>query len=193
MKYLTKVLVDKGQVLNKGLVDSYKWHKAIWEAFPGRKDKNRHFLYRVDKKDKEFRIFILSSTEVAVPDWGEWKTKKMSENFLEHDKYRFQIKANPTKRRNSDGRRLGLFTDEALSEWIDRKAERSGFVIESVAIGAPVSETFNKTGRKGKHISVDFNGILSVSDRPSFKKSFRKGIGSAKSFGYGLLMLQPVS
>ncbi|NLG15041.1 MAG: type I-E CRISPR-associated protein Cas6/Cse3/CasE, partial [Lentisphaerae bacterium] len=40
--------------------------------------------------------------------------------------------------------------------------------------------------------SVDASGILEVVERDSFTKGFSQGIGSAKGFGFGLLMLQPI-
>jgi CRISPR system Cascade subunit CasE len=44
----------------------------------------------------------------------------------------------------------------------------------------------------GKHVAVDFRGVLRVQDREKFKRTFAAGIGSAKGFGFGLLMLEPV-
>ena len=59
-------------------------------------------------------------------------------------------------------------------------------------IGAPMDETFVKDGRRVKHVAVEFAGVLRVVDRERFAAAFYSGIGSAKGFGYGLLMLQPI-
>jgi CRISPR system Cascade subunit CasE len=52
---------------------------------------------------------------------------------------------------------------------------------------------FVKQGHRGKHIGVDFQGVLRVTDRAAFHYAFETGIGPAKAFGFGLLMLQPVA
>ena len=63
---------------------------------------------------------------------------------------------------------------------------------DTLEVGAPVDETFDKDGRRGKHAAVDFTGVMRVTDRDLFIQTFNTGIGSAKGFGYGLLMLKPI-
>jgi len=188
MSYLSRVLVDKRQ--RKCPRDGYAWHRVIWEAFSERKD--RDFLFRVDERGRAFRLYVLSPVAPVPPGWGAWQTKEIANGFLEHERYRFQLKANPTMRRASDKRRLGLFEQDRLRAWIERKAEAAGFEVEedALAIGAPIEQRFFRSGRRGKHIAVDFQGILRVKDRGRFKGAFAKGIGSAKAFGFGLLVLQ---
>jgi CRISPR system Cascade subunit CasE len=192
MAYLTRVTVSKAKALEKGITDNYMWHKFLWEAYPNSGARKRDFLFRKDEIRDYFRIFLVSPSRVSAPSWGQWQTKKISARFFEHDKYRYQLKANPTKRRNSDGRRIGLFKNEYLEEWIRRKAGLAGFVIKYSVIGTPVTETFVKKNKKGKHITVDFGGVLEVKKRERFKQAFLEGIGTAKAFGYGLLVLQPI-
>lgn len=192
MKYLTQVMISK---LDAARVrDQYGWHKLIWKAFPGKPEANRDFLFRVADKDEIFRIYILSDEKPIALDVGKWQTKEVSEGFLDHERYKFQLKANPTKRRKDDGRRLGLFKEDLLREWMMNKAKANGFEVDEKAlvIGAPMEERFRKGNVDGKHIAVDFQGVLRVVDKVLFKKAFKQGIGSAKSFGYGLLMLQVV-
>ena len=191
MTWLSLAIVDKEEWAG---LDSYKRHQAIWKVFPGQDGQARNYLFRLDDKGREFRLYVLSPIRPSVPDWGRWQTKKIAETFLDHDSYRFQLKANPTMRRSEDGRRLGLFKEELLQEWMIRKADAHGFSIfeDSLAVGAPVEERFLRRGTLGKHTGIDFQGILKVINREAFKKAFTEGIGSAKAFGFGLLMLQPV-
>ena len=46
--------------------------------------------------------------------------------------------------------------------------------------------------RTGTHAGVRFRGRLQVTDRERFIHAFHHGIGSAKAFGYGMLLLQPL-
>ncbi len=52
---------------------------------------------------------------------------------------------------------------------------------------------FRKKGKPGYHGGVQFRGTLEVTDREYFSKTYQAGIGSAKSFGFGLLLLAPLN
>jgi CRISPR-associated protein Cas6/Cse3/CasE subtype I-E len=41
--------------------------------------------------------------------------------------------------------------------------------------------------------AVEFKGVLEVTEPEEFIKTFRKGVGSTKAFGFGLLALAPAS
>ncbi len=193
MNYLTRITLGKSQAARLRISDAYAWHRKLWESFPGHDDEKNHFLFRVDDVKRDLAVLMLSRTKPVIPEWGHWETKKIAESFLRHTKYRFQIKANPTMRRSRDRRRLGLYREDMLLEWINRKAAQNGFDIEKneLVIGAPMDEFFVKNSRRGKHVAVDFKGALSVVDRDLFIDAFSNGIGSAKAFGFGMLMLRP--
>jgi len=53
-------------------------------------------------------------------------------------------------------------------------------------------EYFCKPGARGVHSAVDFQGVLQVTDGPKFRETFARGIGPAKAFGFGLLVLAPL-
>ena len=194
MLYLTKIEVSLNEAARNRIRDAYSWHRMLWQAFPGASGQRRDFLFRVDNQGAAFRVLLLSGRRPDPPHWGSWQTKPVAESFLEHRAYRFQLRANPTMRRASDKRRLAIYHQERLRKWMARKAESSGFAIVdgSLAVGAPIDQYFIRNGRRGKHVSVEFSGALEVSQRPLFRQAFARGIGSAKAFGFGLLMLQPI-
>lgn len=194
MGYLSQASLPVPAALRAGLGDGYAWHRAMWEGFPDRRDAQRNFLFRVDRHEAGFRALLLSDTPPAATELLAWRTKEVSEEFLGHAAYRFQLKANPTMRRNADRRRLAIFDDVRLRDWLSRKAAASGFTVDpgNLIVGAPMAETFVKGKRAGKHVAVDFEGVLRVVDRDAFAHAFYTGIGSAKGFGYGLLMLKPI-
>ncbi len=194
MTYLSRVMVHKQEAARQQLRDSYAWHRALWDAFPGRDDAPRHFLFRLDEDHPRFRVLLLSLERPTLPEWGQWATKEIAGGFLDHDRYRFQIRANPTMRRVSDRRRVGIYAEPRLRDWFQRKAGDHGFAVEpgALSLSAPLDAVFFREGRRGKHVSVDFQGTLDVTDRPAFKAAFETGIGPAKAFGFGMMMLQPV-
>ena len=194
MRYLSQAMIPLAAALKAALVDGYAWHQAIWKAFPDRPDDARDFLFRVDRKDGGFRVLLLSEEKPQPEAWFAWQTKEVGLSFLSRTAYHFQVRANPTMRRSADKRRLAIYDESRLREWLSRKAEASGFEVDpdTLTIGAPRDETFRKDGKFGKHVTVDFEGILRVTDHDRFAQAFNSGIGSAKGFGYGLLMLQPL-
>lgn len=193
--YLSRAILPMGAALQMKLADGYAWHRQIWLAFPGRPAAARDFLFRVDSRGGCFQVLLLSAVPPVSGQAMAWQTKPVRDDFLAGDRYRFQLKANPTFRRKSDERRLPILDEAKLRDWMARKAEQAGFkvALESLRLSAPQEDTFvDGKGFKGKHVFVDFEGLMSVADRAALAKAFYAGIGSAKGFGYGMLMLQPV-
>lgn len=194
MIHLSQAFVHKQTAARHRLRDSYAWHRAIWTLFPDRPDGNRDFLFRLDDRRTEIRLLLLSRRSPVLPDWGRWNHREVSNGFLDHAAYRFQLKANPVMRRNADRRRVGIYDEPRLRDWIQRKGRDHGFDVaaDDLSPAAPMEETFVREGRRGKHLAVDFSGRLRVTDRDAFRRAFQSGIGPAKAFGFGMLMLQPV-
>lgn len=191
--FLTQIVVDKTQAATHRLSDAYAWHNALWKCFPEKENEKRHFLFRLDELPRDMKVLMLSPDKPEILNWGNWQTKSIPPSFLSHPVYRFQIKANPTMRRLKDRRRIGIYNEERLCEWLVRKGSQNGFSVaqDSLQINGPMDETFTRKGKIGKHTWADFKGILNVTDNDAFSRGFYNGIGSAKSFGYGMLMLEP--
>lgn len=201
MRYLSRILVDKKTAICCHLNDSYAWHKAVWEAFPNRGDQARDFLIRVDNKGRSYQVLVLSCERPTLPGWGMWETKEVCPHFLEYDLYRFELRANPTVKRvvrddsgkrKKNGQRTAIYNREALGNWLKRKAQASGFEVVKFDVDPPLSQPFHRKGKPGKHVRVDFRGLLRVVNHSQFKSAFANGIGPAKAFGFGMLVLQPL-
>ena len=208
MTYLTQAMLPVDVALRVGIKDVYDWHQAVWKTFPGRDGDKREFLVRVDQKDCFYRLLIVSPVEPVKPDWlpagaDVWKTKPIPENYFKHGRYRFQLRVNPTKKVKSfgpdgqpkkNGRRVPLVKREDLVEWLKRKGDAGGFKVEedSLRILGGGRERFSKQGAQGVHSSVDFEGELTVTTGTKFHATFAAGIGSAKAFGFGLLVIAPI-
>lgn len=190
--YLSRIVMPYESALKKGLRSSYDWHRWIWTAFPNDPDRKRDFLFRVDVQERQVRILLLSiEIPAAIGNWA-WETKSVSDAFLNQSAYRFQVRVNPTFRRASDHRRIALYKENDIREWLKRKMSAIGAELVSAEVDQPQEELFVKDGKRGKHVSVDIRGFISVHDQSLFRQGLLAGIGSAKGFGYGLLMLQPV-
>ena len=207
--HLTQILVSyEDAVRLLRIRDTYDWHQRVWQAFGGRDEQPRDFLVRVDRKEDAYRILILSRSIPAKPDWCPtdcFGTKEIPDSFFAHHHYRFSLLANPTKKlrvdnpdgsRKKNGRRVPVTQRGELIGWLQRKAEAGGFALnaDSLRTIPRGREFFHKDGvSHGTHSAVEFQGELTVIDPAQFRAIVAAGIGSAKAFGFGLLVLAPIS
>lgn len=101
----------------------------------------------------------------------------------------------PSDRKSSDGQpdpRPGLYelVQETCAAWLKERAEKHGFSIDSATLAMEAYQQHG--GKKGqlRFSSVDFSGQLTVTDPLAFGKALRDGIGHAKAFGCGLLLIR---
>lgn len=205
MKYLARMIVNYEIAVKRRLNDSYAWHQLGWKLFPGKDKEKRNFLSRLDQSSRGFVFYLLSDSMPIRPDWclkENWGVKEISNNFLEYDIYRFDLRANPTKKikklKNGvftkNGKRIAILKPEEQIEWLKRKAKQFGFELlnNSVTVNPAQTYRFRRKGVAGLHIGVRFQGVLKVIDRSKFREAFNKGIGSAKAFLFGMLLLKPL-
>ena len=212
--WLTRILLPKcfleSQIDGRGTVyslfkDDYAAHKTSWELFPNCPNAKRNFLTRLLLESDDISFFVLSEIPPHRPVWCPeifFGTKRVSASFLDHSTYRFDLFANPTKMTHPErkdtlgknGKRLALLKEEEQRAWFDRKAVANGFIVDfdSLRVAKPINRYFYKNGIRGNHIGVRFTGVLSVTDKDLFAKAFSHGIGTAKGFGFGMLMIQPI-
>jgi CRISPR system Cascade subunit CasE len=160
-------------------------------------------------------LLIVSPREPNRPDWLSgadiWETKPIPPAYFQARRYRFQLRANPTHKpvKDKDGnyiadakkRKRRAVTGEAeLTAWLRRKGEAGGFrLVESASLVTwSEMQHFEKhlpggIQCRGVHAAVDFSGIIEITDSATFlTAAFAKGIGSAKAFGFGLLVIAPL-
>lgn len=203
MIYLTRVLTNNVEAAKYKLSDSYGWHQELWKIFPDLPDGSpRDFLHRVDFSGDSIIVWIIAPRKPIPPSWGIWETKEVANSFLTHDKYEFSLRANPTVKkvvrlddgtRKKNGRRTAISSIDELKQWlISQKAPEAGISINWCNCEPPVKEVFLCREKFGTHTRVDFSGVLTVADREKFTHAYLNGIGPAKAFGFGLLLLRPV-
>jgi len=206
--YLTKVTVPVRTALGKLKVrDSYDWHQRAWDLFGGREDKKRDFLIRVDKRDDYFQMLILSAARPEKPTWctaNSFESKLIPDSFFNNSTFRFSLLVNPTKKiastnkegnKTKNGKRLPLTKREDLVQWLKRKASRGGFGFEAEKLQTIPrgKEIFHKKGNaRGTLNAFEFLGELSITDVQKFRSTLKNGVGSAKAFGFGLILLSPI-
>lgn len=215
---LAKITLGYDQLVKEKITDNYAWHKKAWIMFEhhaelkGRNYKSEKdkgptpFLSRYFLKSNHAELLIMSEHRPLKPDWcnfEQWKLIEIDESYFSQNSYFFDLYANPTKTvkkpdgnggYTKNGKRLTLMDKASQSEWIHRKGFDHGFKLAEripLRMDKPVCHRFNRKNNKGLHIGVRFQGGLYVTDRDTFKKAFSEGIGTAKGFGFGLLMIKP--
>ena len=111
MTWLARATLSRDDLAACRLLDNYDWHKAAWQCFPGMADAHRDFLLRLDWLDNGCRAYLLSGPEPVRPAWcpsAGWAVKEIPHGFLEHERYHFDLLANPTRKlviRDANGER----------------------------------------------------------------------------------------
>jgi len=124
---------------------------------------------------------------------------------------KFRLMANPTKK--IEGHRIPLYGFNNRLEWLERKGIQHGFDLLKVEISGNnnlksnvITHTsikitgWKKKKKDGKKQSkkhqltfegVIFDGFLKVRNKNKFIECLKNGIGSGKSYGFGLLSIAP--
>lgn len=189
----------------------YNVHRHLWELFPGQAREARQdadaprqgFLYRFEEKHpgKPVRVLLqsrlepISAGEVALLGCREIHPKPEPEQVLA-----FLLTANPIKTivdvdkvakpgKVSDKCRVPLLHEEEQLAWLARKLGGAA-TLETATVQPHEPLHFRKGNRAGKLAMTTFEGLLRVEDSDALLKHLENGIGPAKAFGCGLLLVR---
>ena len=192
----------------------YRLHQEIWQLFADDPDRDRDFLYRLDQHRGRPRIYTLSSRRPAdAQNLWRIQTKPFEPVLAPGDLLCFSVRINPTVKR--DGKRHDVVMDaktrlqeqdvprsewppqaelvhEHCTAWLADRAERYGFELPGTirAEGYEQHELRkHKHGRPIRITTCDFQGLLRVTEPETFLAHVERGLGPAKSFGCGLMLL----
>lgn len=209
--------VDVAKLLNGG---EYWIHQEMSRMFAEDGLASRAFVYRRDDRDGCPECLVVSAGP-PVFETNAWsvETKSYSPRFQVGEHFTFRLRANPVvTRRVGPGHRharhdvvmdakrqvkdLGGQTacvadicQAAGSAWIDRKGEQHGFAVveDSLVVGGYRQHVIPKVKRQPIRLStLEFDGRLIVTDRDEFLAALFSGVGPAKGFGCGLLLVKRV-
>lgn len=83
---------------------------------------------------------------------------------------------------------------EAGADWLSNQGERAGFQLINVQCSGYQQHIIPRKNKKNNNSlrfsSVDFEGMLKVTDPDKFTEKLREGFGSAKAYGCGLMMIR---
>lgn len=192
----------------------YEWHRAIWRLFPNRPAESRQsreetrdgFLYRIERLEtgQGARALVLSDKPPVTKADGIHtlrSTSGFNPELQSGQIIGFRLTANPVKtivdaegRKNAKGEtkkcRVPLIREEEQRAWLVRQLDGIATPVQvEVRVEQPV---YFRKGTVGKIVPVTFEGALKVTDGKLLSELMRKGIGPAKSFGCGLLLVRRI-
>lgn len=192
--------------------DGYGLHQALWKLFADGPERKRDFLFQNRQHLEPGVCFVVSQRPPQPQDGWQVQTREYRPQLASGQSLVFSLRANPTVSRGRDGqrsarhdvvldaRRQAQARGETLTvaeaeqragrEWLDRRAESNGFAIEQLRIAAYQSQQLRKRRQAaGIHFStLDYEGVLRVTDPERLQHALFHGIGPAKAFGCGLLL-----
>lgn len=152
---------------------------------------------------------LASVAELAVKDMpGTWPAGR---------RLGFEVRVRPIRRQDRDGdrnrtREIDVFLAEALAvgrdqrirreavytEWLAGELARGGARLESAQMTAFQRSLATRRGRDRNLRATEgpdatMRGVLSVTDGDAFARLLTRGVGRHRAFGYGMLLLRPVT
>lgn len=86
---------------------------------------------------------------------------------------------------------LQALIQDACSDWLARRGEALGFELQRETVVVEGHQQHRERADQSlSFTTVDMVGRLTVTDAAAFVKALRSGIGSAKAFGCGLLLIR---
>ncbi|EQD57822.1 CRISPR-associated Cse3 family protein [mine drainage metagenome] len=165
-------------------------------------------------------MFYVLSRRQPQDQAGLWRveSKKYKPDIHASDRLSFKLRVNPTVARpNAKGensKRHDVVMDakkqmgwkelpdnsrptlahvayEAGACWLRDREERLGCTVANDSLRVDGYRTWRQHGRKNIELStLDFDGDLVVNDQPRFLEALLLGVGRAKGFGCGLLLVR---
>lgn len=206
--FLSRLTLDaRDRRTRRILADPYEQHQLVLLGFPSKANHGGcRVLFRLEPEASgPFKTMLVQSE--LEPDWearasqqvplAGAETKPLRLALRSGAQLRFRLRANPTKRDKTTSKRVGLVSEVDQLKWLARKGTSAGFVVdpERVLVVPEDGVHSRRPGRPQERSivchGVRFEGILEVVDPTTLLEAVRRGIGTGKAFGFGLLSLAP--
>ncbi|MCF7990766.1 MAG: type I-E CRISPR-associated protein Cas6/Cse3/CasE [Thiohalocapsa sp.] len=114
--------------------------------------------------------------------------RRYRDDVIMHAKRQEQAaEANPTKRSSQS-----QLVQNAGPRWLEERAATNGFALETLQVDNYCQHRLVKRGQRQaiQFSTLDYQGVLRVVDVERFVSSLHNGLGHAKGFGCGLMLIK---
>ena len=193
--FLSRILLPED---GAGLWDHYSSHQMVWSWFHKGERAERDFLHRIEGNT----VWTLSKHELSPRSTLRVESKRFEPRLSKGDRLQFLTTVNPRVDKNGKKHDAVMHwmkqhdvsrdeaTPNAMLQWFERRGVQNGFSLQEFEASG-YRPLYVKRG--AKICSVDAQGVFTVTEPGSFLDMITKGIGGAKAFGCGLLLIRRVS
>ncbi|MCG5511696.1 type I-E CRISPR-associated protein Cas6/Cse3/CasE [Ectothiorhodospira shaposhnikovii] len=189
------------------ITDPYSLHRVVYSLYEDVRSAEEKsasqtsgILYADQGGDFHSRRILLLADRIPAAcidgQYGQVQSKPLPDSFLEHDRYRFKVIVNPTRRNNASRKLMPVKGREAIGDWFcERALESWGFRVSREHLQVDRVDVLRFKDKQQHPVTLvqaHVQGQLEVTDRAQFQNSFTRGIGRARAFGCGLLQVVPL-
>ena len=196
---------------------AYAEHQALWRLFEG--EQERDFLFRREQVGNWPVFYVLSSRIPQDPE-SSWliHSKEFRPKLAAGQRFAFTLRANPVRTRKisddpnvkkrrrddvvMDAKRAYQDARECPSQaqlvqqagpvWLEERAEKNGFTLKDLMVDDYRQHRIQKWGQSNpiRFSTLDYAGVLKIENVDKFLDALYSGIGPAKGFGCGLMLVR---
>lgn len=195
-------------------------HHLIWSLFADRKDRRRDFLWTATgpgtfatlsarPPDDRHNLFRVESSEPFVPAIaaGDRLSFRLHANpvvseprerkpyrICKHDIITNALRAHPAAERHH---RFDETVQTRGFSWLEAQGRAKGFAVDpgEVHIHSYRRHEIERRNKRGannpRYATLDFEGVLTVTNRSKLLRAIATGFGSSRTWGCGLMLIEP--
>jgi CRISPR system Cascade subunit CasE len=205
------MFISRVEIPWEAVRNPYDIHRKLWRLFPGEESETRAnddqdrqgFLFRVEDQGtgRPARLLVQSRRAPARADGllllG---SREIQPTPSTGQRLAFLLTANPVKTitdaerdakpgKKSEKCRVPLIKEDDQRSWLARKLAPAA-TLESADILPHAPLYFRKSKYAGKLVTCTFEGVLRVEESGQLAHLLENGVGPAKAFGCGLLLVR---
>ena len=190
-------------------------HHLVWSLFADGPDRQRDFLWR----EMDTGVFLILSARPPEDRHGLFEIaepKPFTPTLEPGDRLRFSLRANPVVRRRDPARHRSVKHDVVMNAlrshsngdraahrratvweqglaWLERQGGSAGFAFDPKYVRVDGYEQLRVSRKESTAMAfstLDFEGLLTVSDPGAFLSGIARGFGATKAYGCGLMLIR---
>jgi len=205
------MFISRVEVPWEAVRNPYDVHRLLWRFFPGEARETRTgseqerqgFLFRIEDQHigRPTRLLVQSRrAPVCVHDMALLGTREFNPVICAERRLAFVLTANPVKNvidieriakpnKKSKRCRVPIVKEEGQIAWLGHKLTAAA-ELEHVTVLPHAPLYFKKHKHAGKLVACTFEGTMRVLDAERLVGLLENGVGPAKAFGCGLLLVR---